>query len=252
MKIAYFTADTKHAQKAYNALTDRYGETPIDEADVLVALGGDGSLLHALHKTLKRDIPVFGMNRGSVGFLLNEYHEDNLIKRIEDAQTYELNPLEMQTECLDGSKETYYAVNEVSLLRQTHQAARLKITIDETVRMEELICDGVIVATPAGSTAYNFSAHGPIIPLNSGILALTPISAFRPRRWRGALLPHTCDITLEILDAHDRPVAAVADFHEIRRVQKVHIFENRERSLKLLYDADLNLDERIRKEQFMP
>jgi len=252
MKIAYFTADTNPAQKAYKSLKDRYGETDLDDADVLVALGGDGTLLHALHKTLKRDIPVFGMNRGSVGFLLNEFNEDDLIDRLESAQTYKLHPLEMQTVCLDDAEDTYYAVNEVSLLRQTHQAARLKITIDGTVRMDELICDGVIVATPAGSTAYNFSAHGPIIPLNSGILALTPISAFRPRRWRGALLPHTCDITLEILDPQDRPVAAVADFHEIRRVKKVHIFENRDRHLKLLYDADLNLDERIRKEQFMP
>ncbi len=252
MKIAFHFADTEQAATAHSALKAKYGDIPIEDADVLVALGGDGSLLHALHKTFDHPMPVFGMNRGSVGFLLNEFDEDNLIKRIKAAEPYDLHPLEMKAYTPDGECHTYCAVNEVSLLRQTHQAAKIKITVDDTVRMEELICDGILVATPAGSTAYNFSAHGPIIPLNADVLALTPISAFRPRRWRGALLPHTCKITLDILDHADRPVAAVADFHEIRRVKQVHIIEDRSKTLTLLYDPDLNLDERIRKEQFMP
>ena len=204
MKLAFYTADTKQAQSAYQNLKKKYGEYPLDQADVLVALGGDGSLLHALHQTLDCDKPVFGMNRGSVGFLLNEYQEGGLIERIEKSQRFDLHPLEMRATCTNGTETVFNAVNEVSLLRQTHQAAKLKITIDDTVRMEELICDGILVATPAGSTAYNFSAHGPIIPLNAGILALTPISAFRPRRWRGALLPHTCEITLDILDPQEQ------------------------------------------------
>lgn len=252
MKIAYHFAETDQAEDAYKALKEKYGEAPIEKAEVLVALGGDGSLLHALHKTFDYPMPVFGMNRGSVGFLLNGYNQDNLIERIKAAEAYHLNPLEMKAITYDDQCHKFCAVNEVSLLRQTHQAAKIKITIDDTVRMDELICDGILVATPAGSTAYNLSAHGPIIPLNADVLALTPISAFRPRRWRGALLPHTCEITLDILDGDDRPVAAVADFHEIRRVKRVHIIEDRRKTLTLLYDPDMNLDERIRKEQFMP
>lgn len=252
MKIAFFTAETEQAQDAHDILKKTYGDAPLEDADVLVALGGDGSLLHALHQTFDYPMPVFGMNRGSVGFLLNSYNAENLIERIKAAEAYDLNPLEMQATTADGKTHTFCAINEVSLLRQTHQAAKIKITVDDRVRMDELICDGILVATPAGSTAYNLSAHGPIVPLNADVLALTPISAFRPRRWRGALLPHTCDITLDILDADDRPVAAVADFHEIRHVTRVHIIEDRKKSLTLLFDPDFNLDERIRKEQFMP
>lgn len=252
MKIAFYSADTPHAQQAHETLAKRYGDVAFEQADVIVALGGDGSLLHALHECFYDNIPVFGMNKGSVGFLLNEYREDDLIQRLEKAEAYKLHPLKMTAKTTAGEEMTAYAVNEVSLLRQTHQAARLKITIDGTVRIEELICDGIIVATPAGSTAYNLSAYGPIIPLNADILALTPISAFRPRRWRGALLPHHSEITLDILDAADRPVAAVADYTEIRRVQSVHVIEDRDKTLTLLYDPELNLDERIRKEQFMP
>lgn len=252
MKLAYYTAETETAQNAYQALAKKYGEVPLHQADIIIALGGDGSLLHALHQTFDTEIPVYGMNRGSVGFLLNEYHEDGLIERLNRAQKYALHPLKMTATTTDDKITTAFAINEVSLLRQTHQAARLKITIDNTVRMEELICDGIIAATPAGSTAYNFSAHGPIIPLNADILALTPISAFRPRRWRGALLPYSSEITLDILDAEDRPVAGVADYTEIRRVKRVHIIEDRSKTLTLLYDPELNLDERIRKEQFMP
>lgn len=252
MKLAYYSAASAPARQAHKALAKRYGEVPIDQADVIIALGGDGSLLHALHETFESETPVFGLNRGSIGFLLNEYHEDKLIERLERAQKYNLHPLKMSAETAAGETVTAYAINEVSLLRQTHQAARLKITIDGTVRMEELICDGIIVATPAGSTAYNLSAHGPIIPLNADILALTPISAFRPRRWRGALLSHNSDITLDILNPENRPVAAVADYTEIRNVRKVNVIEDRNKTLTLLYDPELNLDERIRKEQFMP
>ena len=252
MKIAFYTAETKTAQHAYDALTSQYDEVPLDNAEVIVALGGDGSMLHALHESLERNVPVFGMNRGSIGFLLNEYRENDLIGRIENAVEYKLHPLKMEVECIDKEKHTSYAINEVSLLRQTHQAARLKISVDDIVRLEELICDGVIVSTPAGSTDYNLSAHGPIIPLSADILALTPISAFRPRRWRGALLPHTSDICIEIQDPEDRPVAAVADYHEMRRVKWVRITEDRSKTLSLLFDPELNLDERIRKEQFMP
>ena len=252
MKLAFYTADTKGAKRAYKVLADRHGEVAFDEADVIVALGGDGSMLHALHESLKCNTPVFGMNRGSVGFLLNEYRDDGLVERIKAAECYTLHPLKMMVKTLDNETHEAWAVNEVSLLRQTHQAARLRVVIDEKERLEELICDGVIVSTPAGSTAYNFSAHGPIVPLNSDILALTPISAFRPRRWRGALLPHTSDIHLEVLDPEDRLVAAVADYREFRRVKSVRVVEDRSKTLSLLFDPELNLDERIRKEQFMP
>jgi NAD+ kinase len=252
MKLAYYSAASEQARQAHQTLAKRYGEVALDEADVIIALGGDGSLLHALHETFDSGTPVFGLNRGSVGFLLNEYREDDLIERLARAEKYSLHPLRMKAETAAGETVTAYAINEVSLLRQTHQAARLKITIDGTVRMEELICDGILVATPAGSTAYNLSAHGPIIPLNADILALTPISAFRPRRWRGALLPHKLEITLDILNPENRPVAAVADYTEIRRVCQVNIIEDRQKTLTLLYDPELNLDERIRKEQFMP
>lgn len=252
MKISFYTAETKTAKKAYKDLCAKYETVPLDEADVIVALGGDGSMLHALHESLDRDIPVFGMNRGSVGFLLNEYKEEDLIDRLEQAQAVKLHPLKMEVETTKGERHTAHAINEVSLLRQKQQAARIRITIDGQVRLEELICDGIIIATPAGSTAYNLSAHGPIIPLNSNLLALTPISAFRPRRWRGALLPHASHITLDIIDAKDRLVAGVADYTEIRRVQSVTITEDRSKALTLLFDPDLNLDERIRKEQFMP
>ncbi len=251
-KIAFYTAETDTAQDAESTLIDRYDSVPIDEADIVVALGGDGSMLHALHTCFDRDVPVYGMNRGSVGFLMNNYDEDGLIERLERAEKYALHPLKMIAETAEGQTQTAYAINEVSLLRQTHQTAKIKITVDDKVRMEELVCDGVLVSTPAGSTAYNFSAHGPIVPLSADILALTPISAFRPRRWRGALLPHTCDIILDILDHEDRPVAAVADYTEFRHVTSVHIQEDRSKTLTLLFDPELNLDERIRKEQFMP
>lgn len=252
MKIHFFAAETDKALEAREKLVKKYGDTARDEADVIVALGGDGAMLHALHDSIALGKPVFGMNRGSVGFLLNEYRDDDLQARLAKAQVVKLNPLAMKVKTQDGRCEDALAVNEVSLLRETRQAAKLKITIDGIVRLEELICDGVIVSTPAGSTAYNLSAHGPIIPLSAGILALTPISAFRPRRWRGALLPKSAKLKLEVLEARNRPVSAVADFTEIRDVETVEVWQDNNVEISLLFDPEMNLDERMIKEQFMP
>lgn len=252
MKAHFTAADTHQAQAARQNLVARYGDTPLEEAGVVVALGGDGSMLHALHDGISHKKPVFGMNRGSVGFLLNEYREDGLTERLARAQTVRLNPLRMKVRTVSGETLDALAVNEVSLLRETRQAAKLKIVIDGVTRLDELICDGVIVATPAGSTAYNLSAHGPIIPLSAGILALTPISAFRPRRWRGALLPQSSRLRFEVLEAHNRPVSAVADFTEIRDVESVDVWQDTALEVALLFDPEMNLDERMIKEQFMP
>jgi NAD+ kinase len=252
MKAHFFAADTPQAQAARAALAALYGDTPLAQADVVVALGGDGSMLHALHDSLAHEKPVFGMNRGSVGFLLNEYREEGLTDRLEKAQAVTLNPLRMKVTAMDGQVSDALAINEVSMLRETRQAAKLQIMIDGVVRLEELICDGIIFSTPAGSTAYNLSAHGPIIPLSGGILALTPISAFRPRRWRGALLPQSSRLTLRVQEAENRPVSAVADFTEIRDVRKVEVWVDNDIDITLLFDPEMNLDERMIKEQFMP
>lgn len=252
MKIHFYTAGTDTAKTAYKKLAAQYGDVPLTEADVIVALGGDGSMLHALHDALPHAKKVFGMNRGSVGFLLNKYHQDDLPARLAKAQAVQLNPLHMRVTTIHGTTHEALAINEVSLLRETHQAARLKITIDEVVRLEELICDGVIVATPAGSTAYNLSAHGPIIPLSAALLALTPISAFRPRRWKGALLPKNARFVFDVIDPADRPVSAVADFTEIRDVARVEVWQDKKASVSLLFDPERNLDERIIEEQFLP
>ena len=252
MKIHFYAADTNGAQAAVAELTALYGDYPTADADVCVALGGDGSMLRALHDSIQHGKPVFGMNRGSVGFLLNEYRSENLVQRLQNAQTVTLKPLRMTVTTLDGVKHEALAVNEVSLLRETRQAAKLSIHIDGILRLNELICDGVIVATPAGSTAYNLSAHGPIIPLEAGILALTPISAFRPRRWRGALLPQNSRLTFTVQEPDNRPVSAVADFTEIRDVEKVEVWKDTNVSINLLFDPEMNLGERMIKEQFMP
>lgn len=252
MKPHFYAADTKQASAAKAALVERYGDTPLDQADVVVALGGDGSMLRALHDSIEHGKPVFGMNRGSVGFLLNEYKPDGLETRLSEAQTVTLNPLHMIVTTLDGKAHEALAINEVSLLRETRQAAKLAVRIDNVTRLDELICDGIIVSTPAGSTAYNLSAHGPIIPLSAGILALTPISAFRPRRWRGALLPQSSRLRLNVLEAENRPVSAVADFTEIRDVETVEVWMEDTVKISLLFDPEMNLDERMIKEQFMP
>lgn len=252
MKIHFYAADTKGAQDALHELTKVYGDHPTDQADVCVALGGDGSMLRALHDSINHGKPVFGMNRGSVGFLLNEYRTEGLIERLQKAQAVTLKPLRMGVTTLDGKRSEALAVNEVSLLRETRQAAKLSIHIDGILRLNELICDGLIVATPAGSTAYNLSAYGPIIPLEAGILALTPISAFRPRRWRGALLPQKSRLTFTVQDPENRPVSAVADFTEFRDVVQVDVWKDHDVSINLLFDPEMNLDERMIKEQFMP
>lgn len=251
-RIHFFSADTPQAQEARSALVALHGHVDIDAADVIVALGGDGSMLRALHEGFAHDKPVFGMNRGSVGFLLNEYRPDGLQERLAAAHSVTLNPLCMEVTTMHGESSAARAVNEVSMLRETRQAAKLKISIDGVTRLGELICDGLIVATPAGSTAYNLSAHGPIIPLSGGVLALTPISAFRPRRWRGALLPQSSRLVIEVLEAHNRPVSAVADFTEIRDVARVEVWQDHKTEIHLLFDPEMNLDERMIKEQFMP
>lgn len=249
-RLAFMAGLTPEAQGARARLVARYGEVEPEQADAIVALGGDGLMLRALHRFMDGGKPIFGMNRGSVGFLMNDYAEENLPERIAAAESAVIHPLLMCAETLDGERHKAYAVNEVSFLRQTHQAAKLKIHIDGRMRMAELICDGILVATPAGSTAYNLSAHGPIIPIRAALLALTPISAFRPRRWRGALLPSDSQVTIEILDPQDRPVAAVADYTEVRTVARVEIAEDASRTMRMLFDADRSLDERIVREQF--
>jgi NAD+ kinase len=252
MKIAFCAAETPDAGEAHRRLVSRYGNCGFDDAEVVVALGGDGFLLETLHQTIGRELPVYGMNRGSVGFLLNDYVEDALPERLARAQMVPLHPLRMVATRTDGGTAEGLALNEVSLLRETRQTAKLRISIDGVVRMPELVCDGCLVATPAGSTAYNLSAHGPIVPLGAGILALTPISAFRPRRWRGALLPHQARVVFEVLEPSKRPVSAVADYTEVREVSRVDVFEDRSVRLCLLFDPEHNLEERILKEQFAP
>jgi NAD+ kinase len=250
--LAFVAADTPEARDARARLEARYGNVPPEGAEAVVALGGDGFLLETLHGTLGLSVPVYGMNRGSVGFLLNEYEEEGLPERIRLARRVRLPPLRMRAVRVTGEVVEGLAINEVSLLRETRQAAKLRIGIDGVIRLDELICDGCLVATPAGSTAYNLSAHGPIVPLRSGVLALTPISAFRPRRWRGALLPHEARVSFEVLEASKRPVSAVADFTEVRDVARVDVVEDRSVAPTLLFDPDHSLEERIIKEQFLP
>ncbi|WP_430474701.1 NAD kinase [Thalassospira lucentensis] len=249
--IAFVAADTKIAQDAMYRLKHRYGHTAPDKAEVIVALGGDGFMLETLHRYMGRKVPIYGMNRGTVGFLMNEFREIDLIDRIAEAQTVELNPLQMEAHTVSGESLCALAINEVSLLRETRQAAKLRIKVDGVERLAELVCDGALVCTPAGSTAYNLSAHGPILPMGSGLLALTPISPFRPRRWRGALLPHGAEVVFHIENPEKRPVSAVADYTEVRDVSHVTIREDRTMKIKLLFDPEHNLEERILKEQFV-
>ncbi|MBC7950628.1 MAG: NAD kinase [Rhodospirillaceae bacterium] len=251
-KIAIVSADTEAGNAGLKRLLDRYEHVAPEEADLIVALGGDGFMLECLHRFIDRHVPIYGMNRGSVGFLMNAFREHGLVDRLRKAQPVVLHPLRMRAKLADGSTIEALAINEVSLLRQTRQAAKVRIRIDGKERLEELICDGVLVASPAGSTAYNLSAHGPIVPLGAGIMALTPISAFRPRRWRGALLPHTAKVTFEVLEVDKRPVSAVADYTEARDVTEVDVIEDRSIDLTLLFDPEHNLEERIIAEQFLP
>jgi NAD+ kinase len=249
-RLAFAASDRPEAEEAYERLSARYGRYEIADADVIVALGGDGFMLEMLHRTLRDGKPIYGMNRGSVGFLMNDYREEDLMERIAHAERATIHPLAMVATDHRRIQHRGIAINEVSLLRQTRQTAKLRVSIDGKLRMEELVCDGALVSTPAGSTAYNLSAHGPIIPLTAKALALTPISAFRPRRWRGALLPHTALVTFEVLEADKRPVSAVADNFEVRDVVIVQISENRDISLNMLFDAGRGLEERGLTEQF--
>jgi NAD+ kinase len=248
--IAFVASHTPEARDAYGRLEKRYGNADPAKADVIVALGGDGLMLQTLHKFMNSGKPIYGMHRGTVGFLMNEFVEERLTERLSNAHITVIHPLVMQARDAQGRTHEHRAINEVSLFRQSAQAAHLQIMIDGQERLAELISDGVLVATPAGSTAYNLSAQGPIIPINAPLLALTPISPFRPRRWRGALLPNKAKVTIEIMDADKRPVAAVADHDEVRSVRRVDIAMDHNISLNLLFDPGHNLDERILREQF--
>jgi NAD+ kinase len=248
--IHFVAADMPDAQAALGLMRERYRDAGPKDCDVIVALGGDGFMLQALHEFLSAGKPIYGMNLGSVGFLMNEFREEALDERLAQAESAKIHPLIMHATNAAGTKEAR-AFNEVSLLRQTRQAAKIRILVDDKVRTPELICDGVLVSTPAGSTAYNLSAHGPILPIDADLLALTPISAFRPRRWRGALLSHRARVRFEILEAAKRPVSAVADDLEVREVTSVDIAEDRSISVTMLFDAGHSLDERILAEQFV-
>lgn len=252
MKIAFVHADTLSATQAATVLSRRYSHVAPEEAEVIVALGGDGFVLETLHRYIDRKVPIFGMNRGTVGFLMNDYREDGLLERLEQAEAEALHPLRMTVWSESGQVTETLAINDVSLHRESRQAAKFRILVDGKVRLDELICDGVLVATPAGSTAYNLSAHGPIIPIGAGVLALTPVSAFRPRRWRGALLNHSVRVRFEVLEPRKRPVSAAADFTEVRDIVAVDVCEDRSISLSLLFDSERNLEERVLTEQFQP
>jgi len=250
MRLAYHAADRADARAARERLAKRYGEVALDEADCLIALGGDGVMLDALHAVMGRNIPVYGMNFGSVGFLMNEPREDGLPERLAVAERAAIHPLRAVGRHVDGRTFEALAINEVSLLRETRQTAKIRISVDGRMRLQELAADGVLVATPAGSTAYNLSAHGPILPLDAQLLALTPISAFRPRRWRGALLRHGSRVRFDVLEPEKRPVSVVADYQEFRDAATVTINEARSISLTLLFDEGKALGERILMEQF--
>lgn len=249
--IHFVASPSRKAQRVLADMEKRYGQSPIESATVIVALGGDGFMLRTLHRLLSADLPVYGMKLGKVGFLMNRFREDDLYDRLAKAQVVELNPLRMIARTEAGNETQALAINEVSLLRQTNQAAHIRISVNDNVKVEELVCDGVLLATPAGSSAYNLSAHGPILPLGTDAQALTPISPFRPRRWRGAVLPGSARVRFEVLDHYKRPVSATADAQEVRDVVTVDISEAPDVTLKLMFDPDHNLEDRILDEQFL-
>lgn len=249
-KIHFAASPKPEARQALDAMTRRYGQSGLDKADVVVALGGDGFMLDTLRERFQDRLPVYGMHRGTVGFLMNEFVEDGLPDRINTAVRAVIHPLEMTATKMDGSVSTLLAINEVSLLRQTSQTAKLRIVVDGKERLADLAADGILVATPAGSTAYNLSAHGPIVPIGGNLLALTPISPFRPRRWRGALLRADAKVLIEALEAERRPVAASADTQEVRDIVSVAIREDRSKPMTMLFNEGHALDERILREQF--
>jgi NAD+ kinase len=250
-KIHFVASHAGEAQSAMVRLQERYGQSELDGAQVIVALGGDGFMLRTLHRFLPAGLPVYGMKLGEVGFLMNRFREDGLQERLDTADVVELNPLCMVALTEAGNEAKALAINEVALLRQLNQAAHIRILVNGKEKVSDLVCDGVLVATAAGSTAYNLSAHGPILPLGTEALALTPISPFRPRRWRGAVLPASARIRFEVLDHYKRPVSATADAQEIRNVTSVDVYEERSVTLKLMFDPDHSLEQRILDEQFL-
>jgi len=250
LKIAFAASRAPVAQTARATLIGRYGDVPAETADVIVALGGDGFMLQTLHASQHLNVPVYGMNRGTIGFLMNEYGETDLEPRLEAAEEAELNPLSMTALDAEGKSHHALAINEVSLLRAGPQAAKLRITVDGRLRMDELVCDGALVATPAGSTAYNYSAHGPFLPIGSDVLALTAVAAFRPRRWRGALLPKTANVRIDVLEGDKRPVMAEADSRSFRDIATVEIRSEPSVVHRILFDPGHGLEERLISEQF--
>tara|TARA_B100001989_G_C24538007_1_gene465640 strand:- start:1252 stop:2010 length:759 start_codon:yes stop_codon:yes gene_type:complete len=250
MKICFFASEKPRAREALDFLTSEYGDLAAKDADILVVLGGDGTMLRALHKYIDVDIPIYGLNLGTFGFLMNEYRKKCLIERIEKATKYEIHPLRMIAQDKHGKEFSELAFNEVSLLRETHNAAKLMLFINDEIRIPMLVCDGIMVSTPLGSTAYNSSAGGPIVPLGANVLPVTPISAFRPRRWPGALIHSKSSIRFDIIRPNERPVSVSADFTEIRDVTSVNIKEDLNVSRTLLFDEDYHLEERIFQEQF--
>ncbi len=251
LRIAFTASNAPIAQAAKEGLIRQYGDHSEEGADIIVALGGDGFMLHTLHRTQQNPAPVYGMNRGTVGFLMNEYSEHGLVERLQASEEAVINPLSMKAITADGAEHNALAINEVSLLRAGPQAARLRISVDDRLRMAELVCDGALVATPAGSTAYNYSAHGPILPIGADILALTAMAAFRPRRWRGALLPKTAQVTFEVLEHEKRPVMAEADARAVRDVVRVDIRSEPSIAHRVMFDPGHGLEERLIREQFV-
>ena len=249
-KPFFLASNNADAQKKKENLEKKFGNNSTDNADVIVVLGGDGFMLEAIKNQMEKSLPLFGLNYGSVGFLMNAVNDEDLIQRLNSSQSIKISPLSMTANTADGSTHEAIAINEVSLLRETHQAAKIKISIDSNVRLDELVCDGVLLSTPSGSTAYNLSAHGPILPINADVLALTPISAFRPRRWKGAILNNKSEVKFEVIDSHKRPVSAVADSAEFREIESVVIKQDNQKSVELLFDAQHSFEERILNEQF--
>ncbi len=250
MKLCFLSSKSAKARSAYKALVKRYGNHDLTQADVVVPLGGDGFMLHCLHQMMDKRVPVFGLSRGTVGFLMNAYRENDLLERIDAAKDTVLHPLEMKAHQVNGNIKESLAINEVSLLRQTKQSAHIQVVINDDTKIERLVGDGIMVATPAGSTAYNLSAHGPVIPMGSEILAVTPISPFRPRRWRGAIIPSHAKVSFQVLTHRKRPVSATADNFEVRHVERVDIRARKDISIHVLYDPQHNLEDRILNEQF--
>ncbi len=250
-RIHFVASQLESAARVVTQMQSQYGHYELDDAEVIVALGGDGFMLRTLHRVIHRDLPVFGMKLGNVGFLMNRFCEDDLIHRLAAARSVSLNPLRMLVQTESGTETSALAINEISMLRQTNQAAHIRVLVNGNIKVEDLVCDGILLATAAGSTAYNFSVRGPILPLGTDALALTPISPFRPRRWSGAILPSTAKVSFEIVDHYKRNVSATADAYEVRDVVRVEAYEDKDIQLKLLFDPDHSLEERILNEQFL-